>query len=189
MLDFRKVLKHFITTKRDSNNKKLLKTHFEMTKIYIETIIHAPIERVFDLARSIDLHQTSTKGTNEKAIGGRLSGLIEQGETVTWRAKHLGVYQQLSVVITRMEKPHLFEDRMIKGAFAAMKHIHRFEATDDGTKMIDEFEFKSPFGIIGRWVNQLFLKDYMTKFLLTRNEEIKTVAENNTWKAFLHQNK
>lgn len=32
-----------------------------MPKIYLETIVNAPIERVFDLARSIDLHKISTK--------------------------------------------------------------------------------------------------------------------------------
>lgn len=35
-----------------------------MTKILIETKINAPIERVFDLARSIDLHKNSTTGTD-----------------------------------------------------------------------------------------------------------------------------
>ena len=46
----------------------------------------APRERVFDLARSIDLHQRSTERTREQAVGGRTSGLIGVDESVTWRA-------------------------------------------------------------------------------------------------------
>ncbi len=66
-----------------------------MTRIELSTHINAPIERCFDLARSIDLHMESTKQTGEQAIAGRTSGLIGLGETVTWRAKHLGVWQTL----------------------------------------------------------------------------------------------
>jgi len=48
-----------------------------MVKIIHQTKIQAPRERVFDLARSIDLHKASTSKTNEKAIEGRVSELIE----------------------------------------------------------------------------------------------------------------
>jgi adenylyl- and sulfurtransferase ThiI len=43
-----------------------------MPVITLETYINADKQTVFDLARSIDLHQISTKHTNEKAIAGIL---------------------------------------------------------------------------------------------------------------------
>ena len=55
-----------------------------MTLIKLETFVNEPRERVFDLARSIDLHKVSTLGTNEEAIAGRTSALIELGGMVTW---------------------------------------------------------------------------------------------------------
>ncbi|WP_317038860.1 hypothetical protein [Chryseobacterium sp. Leaf405] len=70
-----------------------------MAILHLNTIINADIQTVFDLARDIDLHQKSTSKTNEKAIAGRVSGLIEEGETVTWKAKHLGLYQTLTTKI------------------------------------------------------------------------------------------
>ena len=39
-----------------------------MPTITLTTIIKAPIENVFDLARSIDLHQHSMQHTKEKAV-------------------------------------------------------------------------------------------------------------------------
>lgn len=78
-----------------------------MSVIQLTTIIKAPIERCFDLSRSIDLHMESTSGTGERAIAGRTSGLIEHNELVTWRAKHLGVWQQLSSKITEYEYPFI----------------------------------------------------------------------------------
>ncbi|WP_335338414.1 SRPBCC family protein [Chryseobacterium sp. IHB B 17019] len=92
-----------------------------MSKIFIKTTIEADIKTVFDLARNIDLHQESTSKTNEKAIAGRVSGLIEEGETVTWRAKHLGFYQTHTSKIVSMEKPHQFTDVMLKGTFKSFK--------------------------------------------------------------------
>lgn len=68
-----------------------------MSKIHVKTTIKADINKVFDLSRDIDLHQSSTSKTNEKAIAGITSGLIEEDETVTWKAKHLGVYQTFEV--------------------------------------------------------------------------------------------
>ena len=156
-----------------------------MTEILLVTQINAPIDRVFDLARSIDLHQFSTSKTNEKAISGITTGLKNEGETVTWRAKHLGMYQKLTVRIIEMNKPHHFTDIMTKGAFKHMRHFHIFEETLSGTRMVDKFEFSSPLGLLGRLVDILFLKKYMTNFLGSRNEVIKSLAETDKWKEFL----
>ena len=149
-----------------------------MSTIYLDTIIKSDIQTVFDLARDIDLHQKSTFKTGEKAISGRTSGLIEEGETVTWKAKHLGIYQILTTKIISMKKPYHFTDTMLKGAFKSMKHQHIFRQEGKNTIMTDIFEFHSPFGIIGKIFNRIFLKNYMKKFLLVRNKLIKFTAEN-----------
>ena len=58
-----------------------------MPVIILTLPIAAPIDVVFDLARSIDLHVQSTAQTNERAVAGRTSGLIGLGEEVTWRRR------------------------------------------------------------------------------------------------------
>lgn len=151
-----------------------------MSRIYLETLINADINTVFDLARNIDLHQQSTSKTHEKAIAGRTSGMIEENETVTWRAKHLGVYQNLTTKIISMEKPNQFTDEMQKGAFKSLRHQHIFKTVNGKTIMTDIFDFESPLGIIGKMFNKVFLKNYMKNFLLERNKLIKTTAESST---------
>ena len=148
-----------------------------MAVIYLETLIDAKIQDVFDLARDIDLHQKSTARSHEKAIGGRMSGLIEENETVTWKAKHLGIYQTLTSKIISMEKPYQFTDIMVKGAFRSMRHRHIFKEAEGKTKMTDVFEFESPLGIIGKLFNMIFLTRYLRTFLVERNQLIKTTAE------------
>lgn len=156
-----------------------------MPIIELETFIKAPIGRVFDLSRSIDLHKISTSKTQEEAIAGRTTGLIELGETVTWRAKHLGVVQTLTSKITSFDFPNHFADEQVEGAFKSFKHDHFYTQKDGGTHVMDRFVYKSPFGWIGKLVDQLFLKRYMTEFLEIRNQTIKEFAETDQWKGIL----
>lgn len=151
-----------------------------MSKIYLETLIKADTQKVFDLSRDIDFHQQSTAKTNEKAIAGKTSGLIKLGETVTWRAKHLGFYQTLTTKIIEMESPNFFTDVMIEGAFKSMKHLHIFEEKEGKTLMIDIFEFESPFGLLGKIFDKIFLSNYLKTFLLERNRLIKEISESNS---------
>ena len=156
-----------------------------MPRLEIITEIAAPIGRVFDLARSIDAHMASTAGTEESAVAGRVSGLIEAGETVTWEARHFLIRQRMSVKITDCERPHFFRDEMIRGAFASMHHIHRFSLTADGTLMKDEFHFNAPLGWLGRVAEMLFLIRYMRDFLNRRAAALKAMAESEEWRRFL----
>lgn len=156
-----------------------------MPKIYLETKINAPQKLVFDLARSVDLHLLTSSDTNERVIKGKSKGLLDLNDQITWRAKHLGVNQNLTVEITAFESPHRFTDTMIKGAFKSMVHHHNFYVDGAGTLMIDQFHFEAPFGILGKMVNAIFLKKYMTRFLKERNVGIKMIAENGEWKKIL----
>lgn len=98
-----------------------------MPRIELKTEIKASKEIVFDLSRSIDLHKISTEHTNEEAIAGKTSGLIGLDESVTWRARHFGIYQKLTSKITEYDRPNYFADEMIRGAFNKFKHEHHFE--------------------------------------------------------------
>ncbi len=156
-----------------------------MPRIELQTEIKAKKEIVFDLSRSIDLHKISTEHTNETAIAGKTSGLIELNESVTWRAKHFGIYQKLTSKITEYDRPNYFADEMVRGAFGEFKHEHHFVEFNNGTLMTDLFEYKSPLGILGKIADYLFLEKYMTELLTERNRIVKSYAESDKWKQIL----
>ncbi len=157
-----------------------------MPVIELVTSIHAPIERVFDLARSIDLHMQSTSRTGERAVAGVTSGLIGLNEEVTWTARHFGVWQSLTVRITAFERPTHFTDVMLRGAFRSMDHHHDFERAGSGTIIMrDRFRFQSPLGILGHLVDFLVLTRHMKSLLIERNRVIKTIAESDDWEKYL----
>ncbi len=148
-----------------------------MTTIHLTTEIKAYIETCFDLSRDVDAHKLSALNTNEKAISGRTSGLCELGDTVTWEAKHFGIRQNLTVEISRFNRPFFFEDRMLSGAFKSMRHGHHFEVKNGVTVMSDKFEYEVPFGVAGKLFDRFLLRKYMTNFLLARNQVLKEIAE------------
>ena len=113
-----------------------------MAKIHLTSFISAPIKRVFDLSRSINLHQISTASTNEKAIDGVMNGLINKNETVTWQAKHLFKTRMFTAKIIEMQSPDFFTDEMIKGDFKSFRHEHYFKAAENGTIVIDILNFE-----------------------------------------------
>ena len=117
-----------------------------MPNIILETKINSDIETCFDLSRSIDLHKISTAKTNEIAIDGTISGLINLNEFVTWEATHFGIRQKLTSRISAFESPKYFRDEQIKGIFKFIIHDHYFESQNGITIMKDIFNFQSSFG-------------------------------------------
>lgn len=160
-----------------------------MATITLATHIAAPRERCFDLARSVDLHVRSTAATGERAVAGKTTGLLALGDEITWRARHLGVRQSLSGRITAYDRPRHFQDTMLRGAFARLRHDHYFDAAPDGgggTVMRDVLDYAAPLGPLGWLAERLFLTAYLRRFLEARNRELKAVAESDgEWALFV----
>lgn len=156
-----------------------------MPVIELATPVRAPIERCFDLARSVDVHLAGAGDTGERAVAGVVRGLLGPGDEVTWRARHFGVWQLLTSRITQFERPLRFRDSMVRGAFARFDHDHSFEADGAVTIMRDRFDFTSPLGPLGRLADALVLTRYMRRFLVERNRVLREIAESDRWREFL----
>lgn len=156
-----------------------------MPLIHLTTFIAAPRERVFDLSRNVNLHRQSMSAYNEQIIDGVMNGLMKQGDTVTWKARHFYGERVMRVMMTGVRQPDFFVDEQVSGDLGSMKHEHYFKAAENGTIMIDQFHFELPSGIIRRIIGKLYLTKYLSRLLKERNEVIKTVAEGNQWKQFL----
>ena len=157
-----------------------------MYRFRVEIRIEAPIERCFDLARSMDLHVESAAGTGERIVDGVSSGLLGPGDEVTFEARHFGVRQRLTSRIVAYDRPRHFRDSAVRSAFRSMDHDHRFEAeSPDVTLMVDVVTFAAPFGPIGWLAERLLLGWYLKRFIRQRGEEIKRVAESEMWRTYI----
>ena len=159
-----------------------------MPRISLTRSVAAPIERCFDLSRSVKFHLASTPGTDEELVGGDPGEWLRLGSRVTWRATHLGVRQTLSSEITVFERPTWFRDTMIRGAFRRFDHDHRFAPdplAPGRTVLTDDFDFTSPLGPLGRLADILFLTAYMRRFLTRRLDALQATLESDAWRRFL----
>lgn len=156
-----------------------------MPTIHLTTFIAAPVNRVFDLARSIEVHKHSMNKHQEEAVAGTRYGLIEKNESVTWKAKHLFKTRFFRSEITEMKKPESFTDEQVKGDFKMLKHVHHFKPCENGTIMIDLVDFEAPYGSFGSIFTKLYLSSYIKKLIEHRNTTIKDLAETDKWRKFL----
>lgn len=146
--------------------------------VRLVTDIDAPIELVYDFARDLDLHARSMAASSERAVAGRMTGRIDLGETVTWRARHFGIGWTLTSVITAAEPPTRLVDEQLHGPFAWFRHEHLLATRPaGGTRMVDEWRHRSPLGPLGWLVDRLVLERYLLLLLRRRNRAIKAEAE------------
>ena len=146
-----------------------------MTSIVIETFISAPREICFDLARDVAAHARSASFSGERVVEpGRLTGLLEAGDLVTFEGRHFGIRQRFTARITELKRPEVFVDEQVRGAFKRLRHIHEFHDRDGGTLMRDVLEWEAPFGWIA---DPLFLARHMRWFVTTKQQRLKEILE------------
>ena len=143
-------------------------------RLQVVTFVHAPIQTCFDLSRSIDLHLESMSRSKERAVAGVTSGLIGLNEEVTWEARHFGLPWRVTSRITVFEEPHRFVDEMTEpGPFRFFRHEHVFHTVGNRTRMEDNIDLKTRFGLPA----DIVAKAYLARLIRIRNDVIKKKAE------------
>lgn len=127
-------------------------------------------DALFDASLSIDAHVESLAHSGERAIAGVTSGMIGLGETVTWRARHFGVWFTMTSKITELDRPHRFVDEQVRGPFKRFHHVHEFATEHGATVMSDTITVASP--VFGRLAERLVLVPYLRRLIRTRNEHL-----------------
>ena len=149
-----------------------------MGHVVIETLIVAPPEVVFDLARDVSVHVESAAFSRERAVApGRTEGLLEVGDIVTFEGVHFFLRLRFTVRIVELVRPHLFVDELERSAFRKLRHLHEFEERDGATLMRDTLDWTSPFGLLGRIADVLFVTRHMRRFVRRKQLALKRVAE------------
>jgi ligand-binding SRPBCC domain-containing protein len=156
-----------------------------MPDIHLTTVIYAPKQRVFDLARCVSLHKRHFDAHKIIPSTGKTSGLLEMKDYTMWNGKLGNKKRQFILDMVAMDKHDFYRDEMRKDFFDAFVHEHFFKEIDNGTIMIDQIAFQLPHGFIGNLVNKACAEKYITTYLKERNAMVKEYAEGNNWRAIL----
>lgn len=125
---------------------------------------------LFEISLDIDAHVSSMQQSGERAIAGTTSGAIGLGETVTWRARHFGIWFTMTSKITEVEKPTRFIDQQARGPFTTFVHEHQFEPLGAGCRMTGTITVGSP--ILGRLTERAILVPYLRRLITKRNTHL-----------------
>ncbi|MEV0584601.1 SRPBCC family protein [Nonomuraea sp. NPDC050310] len=148
-----------------------------MPRFEVDTLIHAPVELVFDTSLSVETHTASMRASRERAVAGVTSGRLALGDQVTWQARHFGLPWRLTSTISAYVRPSFFVDEQVAGPFRRWHHEHHFQASAQGTVMRDVIDFAAPYGPLGAFAERLVLRRYMTRLIRLRNQHIKDLTE------------
>lgn len=129
-----------------------------------------PVERLFDVSLSIDEHVASMARSGEQAIAGVTRGSIGLGETVTWRAKHFGIWFTMTSRITALDRPDRFVDEQVRGPFRSFRHEHTFTRDGETTVMVDDLTIGSP--LFGWLAERGVLLPYLASLIRRRNHQL-----------------
>ena len=130
------------------------------------------VEQLFDASLSIDTHLASMERSGETAIGGVTSGSIGLGDSVTWRARHFGIWFTMTSRITSLDRPDGFVDEQVVGPFRSFHHEHTFTREGELTVMVDTLTIASP--IFGRLAERTVLVPYLRRLIRQRNRYLLT---------------
>ncbi len=144
--------------------------------------INAPIERVFDLVRSIEAHET-TSSIDGRAVAGKTVGLSGLNDVTTWSARFFGLRFQLATRVTSFNPPFSLTESLERGLLLEFGHVYNLKLLESGlVELEDKFGFRSPLGaLLDAWV----LKPVMSRTMSARLNGLKELAETNGWKKFL----
>jgi ligand-binding SRPBCC domain-containing protein len=151
-----------------------MKTYF----LKKESFINKPLEEVFSFfSQAENLEKVTPKHLNFEIITPlpiqmRPDLIIDYQIKiykipVTWRSK-----------ITVWDPPKRFVDEQLKGPYKKWIHEHRFEKTDEGTKMIDIVEYALPGGWLAPLINTLFVKKDLDLIFSYRQRKYVEIFDN-----------
>ena len=92
------------------------------------------------------------------------------GTRIDYRLRVRGIPLRWTSRITAWEPPHRFVDEQERGPYRRWVHEHRFEACGEGTRAVDEVEYRAPGGAL---VHRLLVKPDVERIFDYRTRELQ----------------
>jgi ligand-binding SRPBCC domain-containing protein len=101
---------------------------------------------------------------------------IFEGLLIDYTVKPVfGIPLKWQTEIFKVDKPHSFADRQLKGPYKIWEHTHTFIQKENGTLMIDEIKYQIPFGIFGQLAHSLFVKEKVKEIFKFREKALEKI--------------
>ncbi len=151
-----------------------------MYELKTEQVIPRPLDEVFAFfADASNLSRITPPWLDFRIVSGTPIRM-EEGLLIDYRLKVHGIPLRWQSEITTWDPPRRFVDEQRKGPYKVWHHTHRFEAAENGTRVIDEVRYDVPGGPL---IHRLIVKRDIAKIFRYRFqalEELFGSAESGT---------
>jgi len=137
-----------------------------------EQWIERPIDEVFAFfADTQNLEEITPPWVGFKILS-MSTDSIEEGTIIRYRLRLHGIPVHWRTDICEWNPPYSFVDEQTTGPYKKWRHTHRFEAHGSRTKTIDEVQYSLPFGILGRIVHAVKVRQDVSRIFDYRRQRI-----------------
>ncbi len=140
-----------------------------------EITLNCPLDRVFDFFSKAENLETLTPPWLRFNIETPRQIQMRQGVRISYRLRLRGIPIFWLTEIERWRPPYEFVDVQLKGPYKLWRHTHRFEETENGTRIIDHVAYTLPFGWLGRIIHRLLVADDLAKIFDYREQRVRAL--------------
>jgi len=81
--------------------------------------------------------------------------------------------------ISKVDKPHSFTDKQLKGPYKLWEHTHEFIVKGNGILMKDTVKYQLPFGIIGQLAHSLIVSKKLKHIFAYRKQILNQIFKSH----------
>src|SRR5262245_5350609 len=134
--------------------------------------VACPAEHAFEfLVRPANLLQVSPPEFQLKLL--EAPERLHLGARITIQGSKFGLPQKITSEVTEFREGVGFTDTQVSGPFAKFEHRHNVEQQDAGSRILDRIEFEAPGGLVGLFVTNAKIREYLGMLSAYRAERFK----------------
>ena len=139
-----------------------------------EQVIPAPLEQVWGyFANPSNLNEMTPPDMKFEIIAGG-DRRMYAGQMIEYRVEFVRGLRSLWLTeIGHVDEGHYFVDEQRVGPYRFWYHEHIFEQVEAGVKMTDKVTYVAPLGLLGNWLNALWIRKRLEGIFDYRQEKIK----------------
>tara|TARA_B100000575_G_C22802327_1_gene473403 strand:+ start:207 stop:665 length:459 start_codon:yes stop_codon:yes gene_type:complete len=105
-----------------------------------------------------------------------LPEIMYEGLMIEYRVKPiLNIPTKWVTKISKVEEKKYFVDEQWSGPYKQWHHEHHFKTTKEGTEMTDILTYQMPFGILGKLLHALFIKNKLKSIFKYRHQAVEQI--------------
>lgn len=138
-----------------------------------EQLVSRPLHEVFDFFSRAENLQELTPAWLHFRILSVNPQPVQRGTLIQYSLRWRIFPIQWTTEIVEWEPPHRFVDLQLKGPYRLWRHEHRFVAEGNSTRIVDNVQYRLPFGLLGQLAHTVKVKRDVEAIFAYRKQAVE----------------